>query len=359
MTDILEVRDLVVSRDGHQVLQVDQLRVREGETLVIIGPNGSGKTTLLLSLARLLRADGGQVGFRGALIEPEDELAYRRRLGLVLQTALLLRGSVERNVSTGLRFRGIQRAEIKSRAAKWLTRVGIGDLAHRSARSLSGGEQQRVSLARALASEPDLLLLDEPFASLDPPTRVSLMRDLRELLDSLEVTTLFVTHDLDEALLLGDRVAVLLGGELRQIGSPEQVFSAPADREIAAFVGIETVIAGQVSGVDEGRVMVNAGGVRLEAIGVGEIGQNVYLCLRPEDVTLHVNHVRSRSSARNRLRVRISQVIAQGTLIRVVVDCGFPLVALITRASAREMGLEPGTEVGASFKATAIHLIPH
>ena len=359
MAIVLEARDLAVERGGRRVLDVDALQVMEGETLAIIGPNGSGKSTLLLALANLLRAERGEVRFRERLVLPANDLAYRRRIGLVLQTPLLLGGSVGRNVATGLRFRGTPKDEVRARIGEWLDRLEIAHLRDRPARSLSGGEAQRVSLARAFALEPDILMLDEPFRSLDPPTRQRLLQLLRELLRDSAATTIFVTHDLDEALLLGDRVAVLLDGKLRQIGSPEQVFSAPADREIAAFVGVETVIAGRVTASDEGRVFVDAAGIQLEAAGESPVGRDVYLCLRPEDITLFVNHAATRSSARNRLQGAITEIAAQGPLVRVVVDCGLPVVSLITRASAREMALQPGVEVVAAFKATAIHLISH
>ncbi|MDP3286599.1 MAG: TOBE domain-containing protein, partial [Desulfobacterales bacterium] len=192
----------------------------------------------------------------------------------------------------------------------------------------------------------------------DAPTRARLLDDLQSLLAETGLTTVFITHDLNEALLLGDRVAVLLNGQLRQIGPPEQVFAMPADAEVAAFVGVETVIPGVVRETHEGQVIVEAKGLHLEAVGDLQPGRSVLFCLRPEDITLWKRESAPQSSARNRLQGRIHKLMPQGPLVRVEVDCGFPVLALITRASAREMQLKEGLDVTASFKATAVHLIP-
>ena len=245
--------------------------MEEGEILAVIGPNGAGKSTLLLALAHLLQPTTGQILFRGQPI-PHD-LAYRRRIALVLQDPLLLNTSVYNNVAAGLRFRRLPRSDIHQRVRDWLSRLEIDALRDRPAPRLSGGEAQRASLARALVLQPELLLLDEPFGALDAPTRARLIDDLHALLKSTATTTVFVTHDQDEAMLLGDRVAVLLDGRLRQIGTPEAIFSAPADAEVAAFVGVETVIAGQVTQAQEGLLTILAHGFTLEAVGDFNAGQ--------------------------------------------------------------------------------------
>jgi tungstate transport system ATP-binding protein len=358
MSALLEVKNLAIRREKRLVLEVDYLSVEEGQVLAVIGPNGAGKSTLLLALSRLLKSDSGQVTFRGEPIEAMDELEYRRRIGLVLQEPLLLNGSVFENVAMGLRFRRAARSEVNQRVEEWLARLNISHLRDRSVRRLSGGEAQRVSLARAFALQPEVLMLDEPFSALDAPTRSRLLEDFQALLAATSITTLFITHDLDEALYLADQVAVLLQGRLRQAGSIQQVFNAPADADVAAFVGVETVIAGRVVTYSEGRVIVQVNGLRLEAVGELAVGREVMFCLRPEDVTLWLEDNSPSSSARNRLSGRIVRMTPQGPLARVVLDCGFPLVALITRASAQEMGLGEGQLATAAFKASAVHLIP-
>ncbi len=354
---ILEARDIVVRRGGTVVLAIPQLEVMESETLAVIGPNGAGKSTLLLALSQLLKPERGQLLFKGQQLSFKDTLGYRRRIGMVLQEALLLDTTVYENVASGLRFRGFPAAETDQRVSCWLERLGIAALRGRRARQISGGEAQRVSLARALALQPDILFLDEPFSALDAPTRMQLLLDFQELLAGEDLTTIFITHDRDEALLLGDRVAVMLDTHICQIGTPEEVFTAPADPEIARFVGVETVIPGRVLSVEEGLAAVSVQDFILEAVGEVRPGQPVLLFLRPEDVTLWKAEQATGSSARNHLYGQIVSMTPHGPLERVVVDCGFPLVSLITRASSREMELQPGMAVVASFKASAVHLI--
>ncbi|MEA3440810.1 MAG: ABC transporter ATP-binding protein [Chloroflexota bacterium] len=363
-TPVLEVHDLFVKRDDRVILQAEHLQVHRGEVLAVIGPNGAGKSTLLLVLSRLLTPDRGQIQFNGQSVYELHEVVYRRKIGLVLQNPLLLNSSVFDNVATGLRFRRLPGNEVNRRADTWLNNLGIAHLRRQRASTLSGGEAQRVSLARAFAIQPQVLLLDEPFSALDTPTRTRLMEDFHGLLAATEITTIFITHDLDEALYLGDRVAVLLDGCLCQVGPPQEVFSAPANPDVAAFVGVETVIAGRVVTSQDGQIGIQADGLQLEAVGEVAIGREVFACLRPEDITLLPCGERTesdpspKSSARNRIAGHIKRMVPHGPLVKVVIECGFPVVALITRSSANEMELEEGSPILASFKASAVHLIP-
>ncbi len=355
---ILKARNLSCQRGGKEVLCVEEFTVCEGETVAVIGPNGAGKSTLLLTLAQLLKPDCGEVFFRGERVADGNGLSLRRKIALVLQDPLLINATVFDNVALGLRYRKIAKGEIARRVDEWLSRLGIVHLRDRRAGQLSGGEAQRVSLARALALEPDVLLLDEPFGALDAPTRARLLEDFQALISEIPVTMVFVTHDLDEALFLGDQVAVILNGELRQQGPPEEIFTAPADLDVAAFVGVETVIPGRVSAVKNGHVTVDVGETQMEAIGGAKLGQPVYMCLRPEDLTLWRHDELPTSSARNFLKGKITRFMTQGPLVRVVIDCGFKIVALVTRTSLQNMVLEKGDEVVATFKASAVHMIP-
>lgn len=236
MSALVEVRDLRVRRAGSLVLEVDELEVRGGEVLALVGPNGSGKTTLLLALAQLLGRQEGEITYAGRSLRSWNTLDYRRRISLVFQNPMLLDMSVSDNVALGLRFRGVASAEIHGRVHYWLTRLGILALASRRAVELSGGEAQRVSLARAFALDPELLFLDEPFPGLDPPARAQLLTDLAALLAEDHRTAILVTHNLKEAAQLSDRVAVIVGGRLRQVGRPRQIKSHPADPDVAAFL---------------------------------------------------------------------------------------------------------------------------
>ena len=236
MNPMLQVRRLKVRRGGTLVLQIDALEVLEGEVLALVGPNGAGKTTMLLALAQLLGRQEGEISFAGRPLQAWSQLEYRRKISIVFQNPMLLDMSVADNVGMGLRFRGVPREQVKPRVHQWLQRLGIEALAGRRAVELSGGEAQRVSLARAFVLEPELLFLDEPFPGLDPPARARLLHDLAGLLAEDHRTAILVTHNLKEAAQLADRVAVILGGKLRQVGTPRQIKAHPADRDVAAFL---------------------------------------------------------------------------------------------------------------------------
>ncbi|MEW5830573.1 MAG: ATP-binding cassette domain-containing protein [Chloroflexota bacterium] len=236
MSNLIEIRDLLVKRGDHPALEVDHLSIEKGEVLAVVGPNGAGKSTLLLTLARLLRPERGRILFDGQPAARESDTAYRRRIALVMQDPLLFDTSVFENAASGLKFRGVGRDEIARHVPAWLERLGVAHLSKRRAGQLSGGEAQRVSLARALVLEPELLLLDEPFSALDPPTRARLLADLKSLLSETRTTTIFVTHDLAEAGQVAGRMAVIIGNRLRRVGRPGELASASGDRDVAEFL---------------------------------------------------------------------------------------------------------------------------
>ena len=258
-TSLVEVRDLEVVRAGRRILAVDELTIRGGETLAIVGPNGAGKSTLLLALAGLLRPTRGSIVVDGMPLVAGNELAYRRRIGLVFTAPLLLSTSVFGNVAAGLRFRGAGAAETRERVEHWLERLAISHLRDRAASQLSSGEAQRTSLARALVLEPQLLLLDEPFVSLDNATRAQLLDDFERLQVGANATRVLVTHHLHEAVRLGDRLAVLLAGRIRQCDVPERVMASPVDAEVAALVATEARVRGRVVASEDGLLVVDTG----------------------------------------------------------------------------------------------------
>ncbi len=350
----------VVVRRGAFTLDVPSLTLRAGEVLAVIGPNGSGKSTLLHTVALLEKPAAGEVRFEGRRAHA-DALRMRRRMAVVFQEPLLLDRSVRGNVALGMRLRGRPRRERRAQEDRWLAAFGVAPLAERPARALSGGEAQRVNLARAFALEPEVLLLDEPFAALDAPTRESLSTELSAVLRETGITTLFVTHDRGEALRFGDRVAVLIDGRLRQAGPSHEVFSAPADPETAAFVGVETILPGRVLRQDDGVAMVRVGGGdgrEVAAAVDSDPPGDVLVCVRPEDVTLAPPADGWPSSARNQFVAEVRRVSPAGMQVRVELDCGFPLFALVTHRSSVELDIREGARVIASFKASAVHLIP-
>jgi len=233
---MIQIHDLLIQRNGRDVLRIDSLDIQRGETLAVVGPNGAGKSTLLLALARLLKPSKGEITFNGNPLSRLNDLEYRRKVSFVFQDPLLLDMTVEQNIALGLKFRNTPKDEIHRQVWRWIKHLGIESLAKRRASQLSGGEAQRVSLARAFVLEPELLLLDEPFAALDPPTRAKLLEDLSALLAEDHRTAVFVTHNLNEAAKLSHRIAVIVNGMLRQVGTAKQIKSKPADETVKAFL---------------------------------------------------------------------------------------------------------------------------
>ncbi len=224
MTPMLEAHNLQLILSDKEIFKLEHLVLRKGEVLALVGPNGAGKSSLLLTLALLQRPTAGTIRIDGVHAGNGNLLAMRRRMALVFQDALLLDTTVTRNITIPLRIRGLSRKEAIHRCERWLDRFGVAHLAKRPARILSGGEAQRTSLARAFAMEPELLFLDEPFAALDYPTRKLLLGELGSILQEMNMTTLFVTHDYTEIPYLARQVAVLFEGRIIKYGSIREVF---------------------------------------------------------------------------------------------------------------------------------------
>jgi tungstate transport system ATP-binding protein len=355
---IVEIRNIEVKRGGTMILNVPSILIKEGEVLSLIGPNGAGKTTLLQTLSYLLKPFQGEVFFRGRKVEANHSvLEYRRKLAMVFQEPLLFDTTVFNNVASGLKIRGTKRGEIHDRTMEQLERFGISHLKGRSAKTLSGGEAQRTSLARAFALQPEILLLDEPFASLDPPTRDSLIEDLEHILQRTRTTAVFATHDRLEALRLSNRMAVMKEGKMLQVGLPGEVMNHPVNEWVASFVGVETILTGKVIKKDGGTFFASVERQEIEVVGDIHLGEIVVLCIRPENVTLSTRSSQEGTSARNVFPGRIEKIVSLGLYQKVHLQCGFPLVAYVTNHSLEELSLKEGKEVKASFKATAVTVI--
>jgi molybdate transport system ATP-binding protein len=326
---------------------------------VLFGPSGSGKTTVLRCIAGLERPDRGRVTFDGETWSDTDGRIWvdprLRRVGFLHQEyALFPHLTVRGNVAYGLRR--IDKAERSQRVAELLQRFSIAELADRRPGELSGGQRQRVALARAVASRPRLLLLDEPLSALDAPTRDRLRGELRRLLVDLGVPAIVVTHDRAEALGLGDLMIVLVDGRVRQIASVDEVFTHPADHEVATIVGVESVIPARVRERADGLLRLEAAGRELVAIDTGIDGDEVLACIRAEEVVLRVGAPVA-ESARNHLPADIVELSREGPLVRVRLDAGFELAALITPQALDELDLRVGAPVIAVVKAPSVHCV--
>jgi tungstate transport system ATP-binding protein len=310
---------------------------------------------LLQTLSYLLKPFQGEIFFRGRKVEKNHSvLEYRRKLAMVFQEPLLFDTTVFNNVASGLKIRGIERGTIHDRTMEQLERFGISHLKDRSVKTLSGGEAQRTSLARAFALQPEILLLDEPFVSLDPPTRDSLIEDLEHILQQTRTTAVFATHDRLEALRLSNRMAVMKDGKILQVGLPGEVMNHPLNEWVASFVGMETILSGSVIKQNGGTFITSVGGQEIEVVGEVHLGETVVLCIRPENVTLSIHQSKESISARNVFQGRIEKITPLGFYQKVQLDCGFLLIAYITNHSLEELSLAEGKEVRASFKATAV-----
>jgi molybdopterin-binding protein len=347
-------------RVGDFDLREISLEVPRGGYALIIGPTGSGKTTLLEAVAGHAKLRAGRVFMHDD--EVTDLPPERRGLGFVYQQYHLFPHlSVRDNIGYGLHHRTGNRAGLdpEARIAELAGMLAIVPLLDRAVRGLSGGEQQRVALARALAPKPSILLLDEPFAAVDPATRHVLRRELRELHEREGITTLQVTHDFDEALRLGDLVAVLSEGRIAQRGKPEEVFRYPNSAFVARFVGTGNVIAGAVERSEPGngagpfRGRFSSSHLVLEVVAERE--GPIHAVIRPEDIVLSLTDLPG--SARNRLEATVVRLERIGPITLVHLDVGRPLIASLTTQSVEEMGLKPGVGVNLAFKATAVLLV--
>ncbi len=355
---ILDIGNLRAQRGGVTVLDVPNLAIRNGEVLSLIGPNGAGKSTILLIMARLIPPVSGTIRFKGqAVHNGNNVIDYRRKIAMVFQEPLLFDATVHDNVAAGLKIRGMKRAETHARVHECLDHFGITHLSDRHARKLSGGEAQRTSLARAFAVRPEIIFLDEPFSSLDPPTREGLIDDLQRILKETKTTAVMATHDRIEALRLSHRIAVMKDGRIMQIGHPEEVMNHPVDEFVASFVGMETILCGEIIKAGPGTVIIRVAGQAIEAIGSGKPGESVTCCIRPEQVIIATGHGQEGTSARNTFKGTITRIAPMGPFYKVSLDCGFPINAYVTALSIENLALTQGKDVHVSFKATAIHIL--
>ena len=355
---VLEARGLQVVRGGRTLAVAADLRLYAGRVHVLLGANGAGKSTLLKALNGLEEARG-TLEFEGREVATAAaRLALRRRTAAVFQRSFLLATSVRKNVESGLRLRGAARAEARRRAAAALDLLGIAHLAERKPDRLSGGEAQRVSIARALAVDPAVLFLDEPLAALDPPTRRALVAELLDIFAQRAMAVVWVTHDRDEALAVGDRVSFLEQGRIVQTGSALDIFAHPASASFADFLGLDTYLEGEIVNAVDGSTRLRlASGVDIACREAAD-GPAV-ACLPPEDVVLFAGAPAEHStSLRNVLPGMVKSVSPSGRLLHVVVaaEC-VEVAALVTRAASEELGLEVGGAVVAAFKAAAVHPI--
>jgi iron(III) transport system ATP-binding protein len=281
----VDIEGVNLSYGDNHVLKTVDLSIRPGEFFAFLGPSGCGKTTLLRLIAGFNQADTGRVLIGGKDISGLPP--WKRDVGMVFQSyALWPHMTVARNVAFGLEERGVGRAEVDRRVAVALDLVGLGHLAGRRPSQLSGGQQQRVAVARTVAVEPKVLLLDEPLSNLDAKMRVQVRRELRDLQQRLGLTTIFVTHDQEEANTICDRIAVMNDGVVQQVGTPMELYERPANLFVANFLGTANILDGTVVGTGAGRHFAIEGGIRLPLAADIAIPDGAKLVFRPQHAAL-------------------------------------------------------------------------
>ena len=354
---MITIKNLSKTYGENTILHDINLDVLPNSVTAILGPSGSGKTTLLRIIDLLEEPTSGEIYFNGTgyMTLDEAKLEMRRRMVIVLQKPIVFSGSVYDNVSYGLKIRGLERKYSREKVMDSLESVGMSGYENRKANTLSGGEVQRVAIARAMVIEPELLLLDEPTANLDPVSTAIIERLITGLVRDFHTTVILATHDMAQGQRLADQIGVLIGGSVLQVGNSNEIFNLPVSMQVANFVGMENILEGIVISEDSGIVNVSIGSHSIEAVANLESGEHVSACIRPEDITLSLTQ--ASTSARNAFVGTITNIVVTGPLARVSVDCSFPLVVLITSRSAQELALNKGKEVYVSFKATGVHLI--
>ena len=354
---LIEVTGLNHRYGEQAILKNINLSVDRGEVFALIGPTGAGKTTLLRIIDLLEVPGAGEIYFDGKCITKsgKQRLEIRRRMSFIHQKPQVFNLSVYDNVACGLGWRGEEKNRIAGKVDHILEMVGLKGYENRNARTLSGGEAQRVALARSLVLEPEVLLLDEPTANLDPVSTANIEQLISYVARQHNTTMIIATHDMSQGQQLADRIGVLLDGRLVQTGNATDIFRSPQNEEVAHFVGMENIIEGLIIANNEGIATVNIGSNAIQVVSNHPAGKEVYACIRPEDITLALSS--TQSSARNSFQAKVTQVTFLGPLSRVEISCGFRLVVLVTKISAEELNLQVGREVYATFKATGVHIM--
>jgi len=335
---------------GEFFLRDVTLEVNDGEYFMILGPTGAGKTILLETIAGIYPPDKGKVFLDGrdiTNIPPKS-----RNINVVYQDYMLFPHlTVAQNIGFGLRSKKIPKEEVERKINESADLLGVSHLLHRYPGTLSGGEQQRIAIARAMVMEPKALLLDEPLSALDTQTAERLRQELSKIHLATKTTMIHVTHSFEEAFLLGDRMAVMDKGGIIQVGEPNEVFRKPGCKFVADFLGVGNLFKGE-STIDRDVSYIDIDGVSFVSTTLKS--GDVYVSIRPEDIL--VSKQRIESSARNSFQGRIESIVDEGTIVKLIVNIGIPFVAVITKQSLDDMGLRNGGSVYITFKASTVHV---
>ena len=341
-----------ISKDlGEFFLKDVTLDIKNGTYFMILGPTGAGKTILLESIAGIYYTDKGRIWMDGRDITNTPPRS--RNISMVYQDYMLFPHLTARdNMAFGLKLKKVAKEKIKEKVDKISRMLNLHHLLHRFPGTLSGGEKQRIAIARAMVTEPKVLLLDEPLSALDTRTRDDLRRELKEIHSIAKITIIHVTHSFEEVFSLGDAIAVMNEGKIIQTGSPEEVFKKPKSEFVANFVGVENLFKGKAT-INNGISDININGINV--VSTTCKSGDWIVSVRPEDILISKKSIES--SARNSFNGKITDIVDKGAIIEIVVDCGIPVSAIITRRSFDDMELKKGMLAYLTFKASDVHLI--
>ena len=340
------------------------LEVKTNEIVTLLGPNGCGKTTLLNMLSGLTQPDGGniyinevlvsgKVGTKNACIKPSA-----RKVGYVFQTiSLFPHMRVQDNVAYGLKAMHLSKIEVKKRAEDLLDFVGLREYARFYPNQLSGGQKQRTALARSLATEPQVLLLDEPVSAVDPQLRESFRLDLKNYLRKLKITVVYVTHNLSEAFIMSDRIAVMGNGRIEQVGCGSEIFDKPSSSYVAKFLGVNA-FKGKAVKIHAGLLEIEANGVLLLApSALNLVGKNVIATIKPEDITLSKSAAPvSNGITINSVEGTITEMVQMRSTGQITVDTGFLLKARLPLSIVKNLSLTIGDKIQVNFPTDSLNV---
>jgi len=351
MKTLLSLREITKKYGEITALNGVNLEILEKDLLAIIGPNGAGKTTLLKIMAGIETPTEGKIIYKGKeIIDNLDVI--RQNCTMVFQKTVVFNTTVFNNVAYGLKIRGVPENEIRSMVNEALELVRLKGYEKRNARRLSGGEQQRVALARALVLRPEMLLLDEPTANLDPKTSSIVEEVINHANRELKTTIVIATHNLFQVQKMAKRAVLLLNGQIVERGTVEEIFLKPS-LAMTDFTGFENIFVGNAKPTGKGTAIIEVGdGLEIEA-AIEKSGK-VTVYVRPEDII--VSKIPLKSSARNVLKGRIIEVSDRGQIVKLKVDVGKIITSQVTRLSFEEMKLNVGTEVFLTFKASSVRV---
>jgi ABC-type Fe3+/spermidine/putrescine transport system ATPase subunit len=360
---MIQVEHLTKSFAEKTILKDLSLEVKDKEILCLLGPNGCGKSTLLNLISGLIRQDSGNIYINGVLVsgvagakkvhlKPSD-----RKIGYVFQTVSLFpHMRVEDNVAYGLKALGLPEKEIKTRTNSLLDFIGLREYARFYPNQLSGGQKQRTALARSLATEPHVLLLDEPVSAVDPQLRESFRLELKNHLRKLEITVVYVTHNLSEAYVMADRIAIMGKGHVEQIGSAAEIFDKPASSYVAKFLGVNTY-EGKALRIRGGLLEIEIKGVHLFAAAPSSLeGKAIVATLKPEDIMLSNVPSSLRGNLGNSVEGTIKEMTQMRSTAQVVVDIGFTLNARLQMSTVKDLGLSIGDKVQVCFDPEVLNV---